>query len=91
MWIAIVMRAMADIDHYGFFQTEAEADTFGVHHSSPGELDPDDDPDHWQKYDPPIVIVLKATARDAMETGKYDHPVAIYQRGVKFRCMPPSE
>ena len=91
MWIAIVLKPMADIDTIQFFRTETESDLFGIRESSYVELTPEDDPDHWQKYDPPTVILFKAATGDALDTGKYDHPVAIYQRGKKFRCLPASE
>jgi hypothetical protein len=57
MWIAIVMRARVDIETYCLFKTRTEADSCGVHESSPTELDPDDDPDHWQKYDPVCGLI----------------------------------
>jgi hypothetical protein len=89
MWIAIVMKPMADVDTIRSFETLTEAEQFGSEETGYGPLDPErDDPDHWQKYDPPIVILLEATAEDALETGKYERPVAVYQRGMKFRCIP---
>lgn len=87
MFIAFIMKALGDIDWIRGFDTEAEADEFGKSHTSYSELDPDDDPDHWEKYDPPVVILFEADNFDAMENGKYKRPVAIYQRGEKFVCV----
>ena len=89
MWIALVINSPPDIDTICFFETQLEVEIFGVNTSSYTALDPEDNPDHWQNYDPPIVLVLEAKTGDALETGKYDRPVAIYQRGTKFRCLPP--
>lgn len=88
MYIAYIMKPMGDIDWVTSFHTEAEADEFGLDKSAYHELDPRDDPDHWQKYDPPVVILFEADHPDAMENGKYKRPVAIYQQGKKFICSP---
>jgi len=89
MWIAIVIKPLADVDTICFFETQSEVEKFGLDTTSYTALDPEDNPDHWQNYDPPIVLVLEAKTKDAFETGKYDRPVAIYQRGTKFHCLPP--
>jgi hypothetical protein len=86
MFIAFIMKPMGDIDWVKTFETEQEADEFGREHSSYGELDPDDDPDHWAKYDPPVVILFEADDDSAVDNGKYKRPVAVYQRGEKHVC-----
>jgi hypothetical protein len=65
------MKPMGDIDWVKTFRTEQEADDFGKEETAYSELDPDDDPDHWQKYDPPVVILFEADNSDALENGKY--------------------
>ena len=82
------MGAGGDIDEARTFLDETEADVFGLDRSSLSELDPElDDPDHWEKYDPPVVLLFEAENTDAYMNGKYTHPVAIYQRGEKYICI----
>jgi hypothetical protein len=88
-FIAFIMKPMGDIDWIQTYRSEAEADEFAIKKSSYSELHPDDDPDHWKKYDPPVVIVFEAENTDAMENGKYTRPVAIFQRGEKYACVKP--
>lgn len=87
MFLAFIMKAMGDIDWIRGFDTEAEADAFGIERTSYSELSPLDDPDHWKKYDPPVVILFESNSDEASEAGKYKRPVAIYQRGEKFICV----
>lgn len=90
MFIAFVMKPQAEIDWIQTFQTEADADAFGIEESSYSELDPEtDDPDHWEQYDPPVVIVFETDDPDAFDNGKYNRPIAIYQRGNKYPCVDP--
>ncbi len=89
MFIAFVMKAMGDIDWITSFVTEAEVDEFSKSQTAYHELDPMDDPDHWENYDPPVVIVFEADNSDAIDNGKYKRPVAIFQRGEKFECVRP--
>ncbi len=86
-FIAFVMRVGGDIDETRAFPTEAEADVFGIEESRYAELDPDDDPQHWEKYDPPVVLVFEGDNPDSFENGKYERPVAVYQRGEKYNCV----
>lgn len=86
MYIAYVMTPMWDMDVGRTFHTEAEADEYSIERTGFQELDPDDDPYYYQKYDPPVVILFEAQNSDAMENGKYTRPTAIYQRGEKFVC-----
>jgi hypothetical protein len=87
MFFAFVMKAMGDIDWVTSFVTEKEADEFGIEKTRYHKLDPRDDPAHWEKYDPPVVILFEADDPNAMDNGKYKRPVAIYQRGEKFVCV----
>lgn len=87
MFYAFVMHAGGDIDWIKAFPSEAEVDEFGMEESGYAELSPDDDPDHWKKYDPPIVIVFEAEDALALENGKYTRPVAIYECGDKYVCV----
>jgi hypothetical protein len=90
MYIAFIMKPMGDIDWIRTFPTEAEADDFSKEQTAYSELEPEDDPDHWKKYDPPVVILFEAENSDAMENGKYKQPTAIYQRGEKYVCVRSS-
>ncbi len=91
MFIAFIMKAMGDIDWVKTFRTEEEADAFALEETSYCELDPEmDDPDHWEKYDPPVVILLEADNSDALENGRYKQPTAIYQRSEKYVCVQAS-
>lgn len=90
MYIAFLMKPWGDIDEMQSFHTEEEADAFGKERTAYGELDPVmDDPDHWEKYDPPVVIVFEADDPSAYDSGKYKRPFAIYQRGEKYPCGDP--
>jgi hypothetical protein len=87
MYIAFIMKPMGDIDWVRTFPTEAEADAFGEENTRYGELDPElDAPNHWEEYDPPVVILFEAENSDALKNGKYQRPVAVYQRGEKWVC-----
>ena len=86
MFYAFIMQAGGDIDEMNGYPTEAEVDGFGKERSGYSELAPDDDPDHWEKYDPPVVIVFEADNDEAFESGKYKSPYAIFQRGEKYLC-----
>ena len=67
------------------YDTEAEADVFALKYTSYGELDPEyDDPDHWEKYDPPMVLLFEAEDTEAYWTGKFTRPIALYRRGEKW-------
>jgi len=89
MFIAFIMKPMGDIDWIKSFETQAEADTFALDWTDYGELDPEhDNPDHWEKYDPPVVLLFEAESWQVAERGKYTRPVAIYQRGKRFDCVP---
>lgn len=83
------MKPMGDIDWIKTFVTEEAADEFGKEESGYSELDPMDDPNHWEKYDLPVVLLFEADNSDAMDNGKYTRPVAIYQRGEKWLCVKP--
>ena len=87
MFYAFVMHVGGDIDEMNGYRTEAETDIFGKERSGYSELAPDDDPDHWKKYDPPVVIVFEVDNDDAFESGKYKRPYAIYERGEKYLCV----
>lgn len=88
MFIAFVMKGVGEIDWIKSFETETEANTFGIQISSYDELDPEmDDPLHWEKYDPPAVILFEADDESALETGKYTRPMAIYHRGERYECV----
>ncbi len=70
------------------YSTEAEADKFALKYTEYGELDPEwDNPDHWEKYDPPMVLLFEAENTDAYWTGKYTRPVALYRRGEKWKIV----
>jgi hypothetical protein len=91
MFLAFIMHVGGDIDEMRSFHTEQEADEFGKKRTSYKPLHPEyDAPDHWEKYDPPVVILFEAENSDAFENGKYKRPVAIYQRGEKHSCSPPN-
>ena len=87
MFYAYVMHVGGDIDEMNGYPTEAQVDVFGKERSGYSELDPDDDPDHWKKYDPPVVIVFETDNDEAFESGKYKSPYAIYERGEKYLCV----
>jgi hypothetical protein len=87
-FLAFIMHIGGDIDEMRVYDTEQEADAFGQRRTSYHELDPRDDPAHWEKYDPPVVILFEAENSDAFENGKYKRPVAVYQRGEKHICIP---
>jgi photosystem II stability/assembly factor-like uncharacterized protein len=90
VFIAYDMTADWDFDSGRSFLTEEEADVFGVEQTRYAELDPEDDPNHWEKYDPHIVVLFEAHNTEAMMSGKYIRSVAIYQRGEKFLCVKSS-
>ena len=86
-FIAFIVRVGGDIDWIKTFRTIQEADAFGLEQSNYSELDPEwDDPDHWDKYDPPVVLLFEAESTKALDDGKYTRPVAVYQRGEKWVC-----
>jgi hypothetical protein len=87
MFYAFVMKVGGDVDEMNAYPTQDEVDMFGRETSGYAELDPRDPPDFWEQYDPPTVIVFEAKNHEAFETGKYDRPVAIYQRGEKYVCV----
>jgi photosystem II stability/assembly factor-like uncharacterized protein len=87
VFIAYEMSATWDFELGRSFRSEEEADEFGKEATRYSELDPDDDPKHWEKYDPHIVVLFEAHNTDAMENGKYIRPVAIYERGEKYVCV----
>lgn len=87
MFIAFIMKAMGDIDWVKGFETEEEADAFALDWTDFSELSPDDDPNHYEKYDPPVVLLFEAESWDLADRGKYQRPVAIYQRGKKFMTV----
>ena len=87
VFIAYTMTADWDYDGSRSFKTESDADAYGIKTSRYAELDPDEDPHHWEKYDPPTVVLFEAENTDAMMTGKYIRPVAIYRRGEKYLCV----
>jgi hypothetical protein len=90
MFIAFIMKAMGDIDWMESFHTEAEADEFGKKRSGYSPLDPVmDDPDHYEKYDPPVVLIFEIDHPEGFQNGKYKRPVAIFHRGEKFSCISP--
>jgi hypothetical protein len=92
MYIAFLMKPWGDIDEMKSFRVVEEVDAWGRERTSYSELDPVmDDPDHWEKYDPPVVIVFEAENTDAYDSGKYQRPFAIYQRGKKFPCSDPAD
>lgn len=67
------------------FRNIADADKYALDYTSYGELDPEyDDPDHWEKYDPPMVLLFEAETTEAYWTGKYTRPIALYRRGEKW-------
>lgn len=89
---AFIMGAGGDIDTMQGFGTETETDEFGKEESGYSELDPVmDDPDHWKKYDPPVVLVFEVEQGTQLESGKYVRPVAIWQRGEKYACVKQNE
>lgn len=89
MYIAFIMKPVGDIDWIQTFHTLEDADTFAREHTAYTPLDPQwDDPDHWVKYDPPVVLLFEADNWDLADRGKYRRPVAIYQRGDRFDCVP---
>ncbi len=90
MFIAYVMTPMWEMDVAKTFPTEEQADAFAMEETSYIELDPDDPPDFWEKYDPPVVILFEAENSDAMMNGKYKQPTAIYQHGDKYICIKSS-
>jgi len=87
LFYAFTMRVGGRIKEIDGFVTEAEADAFGIKVSGFREFD--DSADFYAQYDPPIVLVVEAESIDILETGKYKRPVAIYQRGEKWMCVPP--
>ncbi len=91
IYIAFIMKAMGDIDWVKTFPNELEADEFSLEHTSYSELSPDDDPVHWEKYDPPVVLLFEAENDEALENGKYTRPIAIYERGEKWICTRASD
>ncbi|MBE2267484.1 MAG: hypothetical protein IAE80_04585 [Anaerolinea sp.] len=84
--IAFIMKPMGDIDWIKTFTSETDADAFSLEHTNYAELSPEDDPDHWEKYDPPVVLLFEAETDDVLDNGKYTRPIAIYQRGEKWVC-----
>jgi hypothetical protein len=84
---AFEIKAGGDIDYVRGFPTEAEADAFGIEWTAYEPLMPEDLPDFYEKYDPPIVLVVEVEKSDALESGKYTRPVAVFQRGEKWVCV----
>jgi hypothetical protein len=82
-YIAYVQPAGERTYSINIFDTEDEADVFGVENSSGGYVDPE----YEDRYDQPIVILMEAKDRSAMDSGKFTRPVAIYQRGEKYACV----
>lgn len=83
---AFVINVGGDIDYIRGFLTEAEADAFSSDYTSIKSSDPEDPPEFYDTYDPPIVLVVETGETDALETGKYERPVAVFQRGKKWVC-----
>jgi|GEM_PF-4667355 len=88
-YFAFVMHAGGDIDEGRGFATEREADAFGLERTAYDELTPKDDPQHWEKHDPPVILVFEMIdiSEKTLQSGKYTRPVAIYQRGEKYACV----
>lgn len=88
-FMCFTMRAGGRIKEADGFESEAEADDFGRRTTAYRDLNPEwDKPDHYEKYDPPIVIVVETQdGYDVFESGKYTRPVAIFQRGEKWMCV----
>lgn len=84
---ALLMQTSGKVESNTYF-SEAEADEFALEYTDYGELDPEyDDPDHWEKYDPAMVLLFEAETTEAYWTGKYTRPVALYRRGEKWRIV----
>ena len=83
VYIAYVQPAGERTYSINIFHSEEEADAFGVENSSGGYVDEE----HEDRYDQPIVILMEAEDKSAMDSGKYTRPVAIYQRGEKYACV----
>jgi hypothetical protein len=90
MFYAFIMKVGGDIDWIQGYKTEEEVDAFAKEESAYGELTEDDDPEHWEKYDPPIIIVVECDQSNQMESGKYKRVVSVFQRGEKFVCVKGS-
>lgn len=81
---AYIIKPMFDMDMAKGCETEEEADEIGLKYSTPVELDPDDDPNHYEKYDPPMVLVMEGD-QAVWDNGKYTRPVSLWMRGEKWR------
>jgi hypothetical protein len=90
IFYGFVIKVGGDIDHIKGFHSEAEADDFCIDRTSYRELDPDDDPDHWDKWDPPVMLLVEVDNEEQFEQGKYTRPVAVYERGEKYLCVKAS-
>lgn len=88
-YFAYVMNAGGDIDEGHGFKTESEADNFGLEYTAYSDLSEEDDPHHWENYDPPVVLLFELIdlSEKTLLSGKYTRPVAIYQRGEKWICV----
>lgn len=84
MFIAYVMFPGNDINQIRTFSSEPEANKFGKQETAY----PDRVVDGKGKYDPPVVLLFEAPSLSIADLNKYTRPVAIYQRGVRFNCVP---
>jgi hypothetical protein len=87
MYQALVIQGLGRIKHIAYFDGEDEVYHFAHEESSPHELDlAQDDPHHYEKYDPPVVLVMEGTTMSDLENGKYLKPVAVFHRGMRWVC-----
>ena len=84
MFIAYVMFPRNDINTIQTFESDSEADKFGKSETAY----PERVVDMKGEYDPPIVLLFEAPSLSIADRNQYTRPVAIYQRGIRFNCVP---
>lgn len=87
---AFEIKVGGEIDYVRGFDTEIEADAFSLDWTAYEPLSPEDPPDFYDKYDPPIVLVVEVEKGSDLQSGKYKRPVAVFQRGEKRACIKQS-
>jgi len=84
MFIAYLMFPGNDITAIQIFDSDSEADKFGKSETAY----PERVVDMKGEYDPPVVLLFEAPSLSIADLNKFTRPVAIYQRGVRFNCIP---
>src|SRR5258708_5680249 len=90
MYQVLVIQGVGRIKQLSYFDTKDKAYQFANEESGYNELDPErDDPHHYDKYDPPVVLIMEGSTKDDLDNGKYLRPIAVFHKGIHWLCVNP--